>query len=294
MKMLEKIMTSLSKPNVDIGSKEFDLIGNAFGFFAMHSGLGQSTLCLELATLVASHNLNVCIVDCDPLSTFYLTKAINKVKNEDITDLPSISRRLKKRSTPINETLTMVSDGVSVMSFGDTQYIDTFNLEGTILKDAMEELKEVFDLVILDIPGYPWMESTISSLQVCSTVYTLCQFSTDTVLKKIKYDNFFSIAGMDGILNNLIIMRVPRGTTIAKTFEKRLDVKVLLEVPQVNDISRTALSNISVLDKLKGKDALNYAKCLDFFVGEILEGISDKEVDYSEEEKDKSEVKGGK
>lgn len=278
MKLLEKVMTSLSKPNIDSGSKEFDLIGNAFGFFALHPGLGQSTLCLELAILIASNNLNVCIVDCDPLSTFYLTKSMNKLKSEDITELPSISKRLKKRSTPINETLIMITEGVSVMSFGDTQYIDTFNLEGTVIKEAMEELKEVFDLVILDIPGYPWLESTISALQVCSTVYTLCQFATDTVLKKIKYDNFFSIAGMDNILSNLVVARVPQGMTIAKTFEKRLGVKVLLEIPQVPGIPTNALANLATLDKLRGKEAVRYAKCLDFFSSEILEGISDKEV----------------
>ena len=284
MKFVERVMTSLSRSKEDSGAKEFELIGNAFGFFALHPGLGQSTLCLELAALVAQNGLNVCIVDCDPLSTFYLTKTVDKVKTEEMTDIPSISRRLKKRSVPINETLIQLSDGVSVMTFGDTQYMDTFNLEGTIIESTMEELKEVFDLVILDIPGYPWMEPTMLALKVCSTVYTMCQFSPDTILKKIKYDNFFNIAGMEGVLNNVVISRVPKGMTMAKTLEKRTGARVLVEIPQVDKLSTVALSNITVIDKLRGKEGMQYAECLDFFMKEILEGITDKELYEGERE----------
>lgn len=278
MGFIEKIMSSFSKSTAV--EKEFELIGNCFGFFSLQGGLGTSTLCLELAKSISDQGVHTCIVDCNPLSTFYLSKAMPFLKiDEDNLNIPSISTRLQKRNSPIVDSLIQITPTLKVLCFGDMQYADTFDLDESILDETFQELKSSFDLVIMDIPNIPWLETTLTSLEVCSTVYTICGFTGDTVLRKLKADNFMSLAGKDTMLNNLIIANVPQGFSLKKMIESKTGCEVLLEIPHIPLLSKTSLSSTFSLGSIKGKEAVRYAGVLDFFSSEILNGISNKNKD---------------
>lgn len=276
MSLFNNFLSLMSKGKVDV-KKEFELIGNCFGFFGLDGGVGTSTLCFEIAQLASEKNLHVCLVDCSPLSTFYLTKMLASIKFNG--EVPSINRRFIKRTCPLADCLISANDYLKIMSFGDMALTETFDMSFDIILETYKELKDSFDLVIMDIPNLPWCETVIAALQECSTVYTLCGPSTDCILKKSKLDGLFSIIEIDRKLNNLIINMVPKDISLSTTISENTNGVVLAECPYVPTMRKAALTSTSVLGSIKGSEAHAYGKVVDFIMSEILEGISGKHND---------------
>lgn len=277
MQLIADVLKSLSRGTSEDISKEFELIGNCFGFVGLKQGAGTSTLILELASAASSRGLHTCIVECNPLSNFYLAKSHKYLDSSK--GIPSINKRFIKHSCDIVDCLITVNDYLKILSFGDTQISETFNMDYKVLENTYQELKEIFDLVLMDIPNYPWIEPMLAAINCCSTVYSVIGFGTEGIYTHIKLKNSLTHAGLDTKLNNLIIMGVPSGNSLKSSIEKALqDTRVLFEVPEIPKMKRLSLEFFSVASELAGKEAKQYEDCLNFLFTEITEGIQNKSI----------------
>lgn len=276
MGFFHDILTTLSKGEQK-AEKEFELIGNCFGFFGVDGGVGTSTLAYETALLASAQGLRTCFVDASPMSSFAFSKALPNM--ESVENIPDMSKRFIKRNCPISETMIPVNETLRVLSFGDMELLSTFGMEYNILKDTYEEVKQVFDLVIMDIQNTPYCESTMAALKNCSTVYTICAPTPETITKKARLDNLFSIAGMESCLTNIVFGGVPTGLSVVSALGGSMRGHIIGEYPYVPGFKHANLTQDSVLKACKGPEVRQYSKFLDFILGEIFEGMKGKEAE---------------
>lgn len=275
MSLIRDTFRALSKGEGKSLEKEYELIGNCFGFLSVKGGMGTSTFINELATYSSAQGLHTCIVDCNPLSTFYLAKYINNI--EEHKEVPSIGNRLSKHSCPITDCLINVSPTLKLLTFGDLPYSVSFSLDKQVLKTTLEELKSVFDLVLLDIPNYPWNEYTLEAIQCSSTIYSVLGYGYDSMFMFEKLKTLLKYAGLQNKINQIIFMSVPKGTSLKSGMEDFASgSKVIVEVPEVSKIKRASLEYDSILNNISGSEMKSYASCLSFIFNEIANGISDK------------------
>lgn len=274
MGFFQDILSTLSKGEQNV-AKEFELIGNCFGFYGVDGGVGTSTLAWETALLASAQGLKTCLIDCSPISSFAFSKVMGQL--EDTNDIPCIAKRFIKRTCPIAETMIPFNETLRVLSFGDMELSGTFNMEYNILLDTYSEAKRIFDLVIMDIQNRPSYESTIAALKSCSTVYTICAPSPETVIKKARLDNLMAIAGLENCLQNIVFGGVPSNVPVANALGKHLSGRVIGSYPYVPDFKRANITENSVLGACRGQEVRSYSKFIDFIMSEVLEGISGKE-----------------
>jgi cellulose biosynthesis protein BcsQ len=255
--------------------KEFELVGNCFGFYGLSGGLGVSTLAFEVAYLAATQGMHTCYIDASPLSSFGFSKSTKYIEN--VKDVPSLVRRLRKRSCELSETLVPVNDFLKIMSFGDVALSDTFQMPYDIMLKTFQDAKQAFDLVIIDIQNIPYLEPTIAAVKTCSTLYTVCAPTPETIIKKTKLDNLMALAGIDKTFNNIIFGRVPSDISMINTMEGQISGRILGEYPVVNGFTRAAFSSDSILTETKDREVKNYAKMIDYIMNEIMYGIKGKE-----------------
>lgn len=275
MGLLQHVLSSLStgKERLD---KEFELIGNCFGFYGLDGGVGTSTLAFEIANLAAAQGLHTCLIDTSPTSSFVFSKVSSFIKNPE--DIPGLQKRFVKRTCPISDTLIPVNGTLRVMTFGDLPLIDTLQMQYDIIYETYCEAKETFDLVIMDIQNLPWCETTIAALKNCSTVYTICAPTQETIVKKARLDTLMGIAGLDHQFRNIVFGGVPQGLSVVGALGPALKGTVLGEFPYVTGFKRDNLSNYSVLNINKSPEIKAYSRFIDHIMTEIMEGISGKEV----------------
>ena len=274
MGFLQDILSAISKGEQK-PDKEFELVGNCFGFYGLDGGVGTSTLAYEVALLAAAQGLHTCLVDCSPLSSFVFSKALNSLESTD--EIPSMARRFIKRNCAISEAMLPINDTLRALTFGDMGLESTFSMEYSILSDTYAEVKRVFDLVIMDIQNIPWCESTIAALKTCSTVYTICAPTPETITKKARLDNLMAIGGLDHCFKNIVFGGVPNGISVSNALGKHLTGTVIGEYPYVQDFKRANITENSVLNACKGSEVRAYSKFVDIIMREMLEGISGKE-----------------
>lgn len=186
MGIANQILGTLSKGEKRL-DKEFELIGNCFGFYGLSGGLGVSTLAFEVAYLAASQGIHTCYIDASPLSNFGFSKSTKYITN--IKDVPSIVKRLRKRSCNLSETLVAVNDFLKIMSFGDIPLSDTFQIPYDIMQRTFDDAKKAFDLVIIDIQNIPYLEPTIAAVNFQTTMLQqyVRQKMISTLLKMLKF-----------------------------------------------------------------------------------------------------------
>lgn len=278
MPFMNDVFHRLSHGTEESIQKEFDLIGNAFGFLGVKPGVGTSTFINELATIASSEGLHTCIVDCSPISTFWVSKYMDCIDPDK--EMPSIGNRFVKHSCELADCLISINPQLKLLSFGDMPLSASFDMDKSIIKDTLEEVKSVFDLVLLDIPNLPWIETTLEALICCSTVYSILGYNVDSCYTLGRTKALLKYAGLENKINNVIILGNPNSTNISTSIMNYDEnITVLAELPEVPGLKRTALNFTSILNELSGTAIKNYTRGLNLIFSEITNGISEKKVE---------------
>lgn len=277
MAFFEKILQSISNP--EEAKDPYRIVGNCFGFFGLQGGIGTSSIVLDLGYALAELGKRVCIVDCNPFSTFYFTK--NKIVNQYTGLTPSIDARLINRNTPLKDCLIELAPTLRVLSFGEREYEKSIDIDLETFKSLFEEVKDRdnFDIVLMDIANIPYAESTVAALEACSTIYTLCDFSFDTISRLNKLRQMFSkISRRDMYFNNIVLTRESGGQSIAKSISENFpETTIITQIPYIPQYSSLALGNTNIQPLLTGKTSRQYSKALSVFSHEILEGFNQED-----------------
>jgi cellulose biosynthesis protein BcsQ len=147
VQIVKDLLKILSEGEKDEDIK-LDILGNVYGFYKMSGGSGSSTLILETATLLAKEDIKVCIIDADPLSSFYINKFIGCEETQKTCN-NSIMSRLMNSTLPIKNCLVSTpNENLKILGFGlQTGYKDIFNLDFDSINKLFLEAKEYFDVV---------------------------------------------------------------------------------------------------------------------------------------------------
>lgn len=273
MSMFKNLMEKLSLGKELKQGEDFELLGNTYGFYGMSGGVGVSTIVLELASLLSSDNLRVCIIDCNPYTNFYTSRYISLAGTGGTGEVPGVNKRFMNSSCPLSDCLIDASHNLKVLSFGDAPYTDSLDLNLEIITSLYKEVRNSFDIVLVDIPNIPCLESVIAGVSVSNMVYSVWDYSTEPLLTHMKAQTYFNIAGLRSRFNTVVINKVPYGMTIKKSMQSATDSSILLELPYVRGLNNNATQGSSALEGLKGKGAKAYADGLDFIINEMLNGI---------------------
>lgn len=272
MAFFDNLMNKISKgKKADEINKE--IVGNVIGFYRVDSTVQTGQLILEVANLLNESGKRVCIIDTNPLSDFYTGKFSDKLTEGDSLEVPSISKRFMNSSTQLSECLIDAGDKLKLLTFGTTSYINVFKLDYNVIENTYLDVKENFDIVLVDICNLPVLETVTAAMKICSKVFSMWGVSVDSLMQHTKLVNFYNLAGLDGKLCNVILNNVPYGTTLKSTYKNLddIDIDIILEIPEVS-FSREISQNKFILDKMSSKAGVYYASCVDSLVNEILVG----------------------
>ena len=242
------------------------IMNNCWGFLSTRSGLGVSTFIDEIAIL-ASESMRVCVMDCDPLSNYYFSRYFGNVNPKNV---PSFGKRFENAETPLNECLISVSDKYKILCFGDTPNNIIFNMETSVIVKTIEELREHFDLVLLDIPYQPVMETFLMAVSGTGKLFGMIPPTTDTIFTVSKLKNLLNVAKLDDKLTYFIVMQVPHDMSVRSAFEKK-NMKIIMEVEDNPNIRKYALTNPVTVMEAPGKQIQNFRSSVERLLEMMIE-----------------------
>lgn len=180
-------------------------------------GVGKTTTAINLAASLAEYQKNVLIIDMDPQGNTTSGFGVDKNELEHslydlITDNCTIQECILKNV--LFDTLSLIGSNVN-LSGAEIELIDVERKE-FILKDALDEIKDQYDFIVIDCPPSLSM-LTVNALSAADTVLVpiqceyyalegLTQLMSTVRRIKRQYNNTIDIEGVlltmyDGRLN---------------------------------------------------------------------------------------------
>ena len=171
-------------------------------------GVGKTTTAINLAASLAEYQKNVLIIDMDPQGNTTSGFGVDKNELEHslydlITDNCTIQECILKNV--LFDTLSLIGSNVN-LSGAEIELIDVERKE-FILKDALDEIKDQYDFIVIDCPP------SLSML----TVNALS--AADTVLVPIQCE-YYALEGLTQLLNTIKLTQ--------NHFNKKLSIEGLL------------------------------------------------------------------
>lgn len=254
MKLLDTLFQFLE----EIRSQE-DSIGikktvkNVIGFYGIKAGLGTSTIVANVASVLASNDYRVCVVDFD-------------------LHFPAQPRLLMKRSklnkiTSMKEFFTNSNIEITRI-FNDTQYAKMklvcadvgdnpnsfFELSIPKVQKLLEDISPKFDYVLVDLGGSDvGYETCTQGLKCCNQVFTVITPNADIIEGTYKIYKFFeaynSFRGQITVIQNQII-----SDPLNDGMFKKLGMNRILDLPFYPEIAKLRYNDqIVVRSSIEGK-----------------------------------------
>lgn len=279
MSFFKNLLEALSKGKRDTINEKVEILGNVVGFYRSDNGVMQSQLVLEIARILSSKDIRVCIVSTDPQNDFYVCKYIDKLvkANNDDEDneieIPSVINRFMSSACELSSCLNDLEPNLKFLGFGLAPYSSTLSMDLDNLISTYTEVKDNFDVVLVDITNNPYLESTVAGLSVCDRVYNMIDFTPTPFLTEKKIHDYYSMAGLNNKLSSTVINNVPYGYTIKDNLNSSMLSSIIMEIPAIDNISMFNLEHGPMLPQLNGKAGVGYSLCVEHLVNEILNGL---------------------
>lgn len=248
------------------------VLGNLVGFYKVGESVEVSQIIIELANIAVKSGYKTCIIDANPLSNFYMAKYSSQIQANHKTVVPSMTARFSNSGCSLSECLIDVNSNLKVMCFGAANYNAAYDMNYETVQQLIQEAKSNFDLVLVDIPNIPFLETVVASVVLCNKIYSMWDWRWENVLTLNKLNKLYSIAGISDKLSQTVVCNIPYGTSIENSFKSIDGAKLVCEVPDA-DISRYTAMGESVLPFLKGKAGTAFAEQMDYIYSDIIDTV---------------------
>lgn len=252
--------------------RETAVTHNMVSFFGVSGGCGTTTLACNVADVIARSGKTVCVVDMDLRTPSVCSQFCVKYPKQDA----GLVRKLFQPGLKIGEFLMDTPNkNLKILSaaISDEMLVSLDVVDSGVLK-LFDELSEMFEVVIVDVPRYFELHSTIFSIMRSSIVYTVFGSDQDSIVKHMKSVEFFSSAGIVNKLGNVVINKALPKINY-KSVKALKGINVIAEIPITNSIPLNAAVG-SLMTEAKysmDKSAKRFVQSCNFIANEVVYGI---------------------
>lgn len=215
----------------DLENQAGDILYNVIGFISVSDFADNGNVIANVGGLIAEKNLNTCIVD---FKVFYPTlyNYVDVLPNERGKGLLSVLKNDKiDIRTQINETkykqLYLLSPSPYDLI---EEYVD-FKISD--IERLLEELKEIFDIVLIDIPNNPPLEFCLAAMKYVHRGFITVSERIESIQNATKLLEFANSVGVSTAkFTNLIYVN---GLELSYDYGaiKETDFKIAAKLPMV-------------------------------------------------------------
>ena len=219
-------------------SREFRHSGKVIACFSSKGGSGCTTAAVNIAAaLRETTGKEVLLADLDPeggCADLFL----------DLKPRYSIADAVRNASRLDHSFLRTIaarhSSGISLLSC-PPRIIDMVDIDRRQLPPVLEQLKRVFDYVVLDM-GRRYDEAAVQAIRNSDILLIVSALTLPSIGNTQKALEYFSGMGLGGRLKILVNRFVKKGPISVKDAEKTFSRKVLWQVPESPDEAEDSLN----------------------------------------------------
>ena len=215
------------------------IIDNVIGFIPACDSCDSSILITNLAVFIAKKGLNVCILDNKVFSpNIYMLldcKAVNK-GNGLIKALRSDRIDIK------NELIETKYKNLYLLSPSPFDPIeDYFDFNLNDIERVMSSLKEMFDVILVDIPNNPPLEFFIGSIKYCNAAFFIWSERSDCPINTYRLVEYIKSLAINTQKIKNIIINNSHGFPFDKSVITEMGMKHIAEFPFIPNIVQLSL-----------------------------------------------------
>ncbi|WP_058487008.1 P-loop NTPase family protein [Defluviitalea phaphyphila] len=224
-------------------------IDNVFGFISADENTESSILIANISTYLASKKYNVCILDNKVFyPNMYKILGCNAPKKGQgllpllQTDKVDYSEQIIK--TKYNNLFILSSSPQDLFE-------EYFDIELEAVSRLIEELKQMFDYVLIDIPNNPAFELCVGSIQNINIGFFVWNEHINCAHNMTKFLDYISSIGCSTAKLTNVILNNLYGLPFDQEIIKELGFKLICQFPHRKEILNLALDGKSyILDSM--------------------------------------------
>lgn len=207
------------------------ILDNVIGFIPFSDSTDTSILITNIAALLAKKGLNTCILDA---KVFYpsIYKLLDCEANTKGQGLIKVLRSDKvDLREEVNETKFK---NLYILSSSPLDAIEEyFDFEMDDIERVINMLKDMFDMVLIDIPNIPPLEFCIASIKNCNVGFSVWSERVECPQNMNRFFEYIGSLGVGTSKFSNIIINNQHGFEYDKSIISEMNMRLIAEFPFV-------------------------------------------------------------
>ncbi|MCR2803409.1 hypothetical protein [Paenibacillus soyae] len=247
-RVVEGILSKISSKDL-VGAEllESKLIYNLIGFISACDGTDNAVLISNLGYLLSQKGLNTCIVD---LKVFY-PNLYHYVDCHAPKKASGLIKLLKSDKVDVREEIQATKyERLYLLSPSPQDLMEEyFDFEFEHLERVLATLKQMFDIVLIDIPNNPPLEFCLGAMKACHIGFFTATERTEAVIHMVKLLDFANSVGISTAKFTNVIMMNLQNIDFDFDVYKEMGLNIITALPYVKDgVARANKGKLYVKD----------------------------------------------